>query len=717
VKPIKNKISAPFILAALFFVVLAVIAGARSYSPTPYWDMWNGYLGFYIDVMDGKAGAWWAQHNEHRIFLSRIFFWLDLALFSGRGYLLIILNYALSAASCIFFSLIICEKTPQDNQQTLRWVLISMVFILLFAWPQEENLTWGFQSQMIFAQLLPLAGFYLLHRASGETAHNKAFFIAAAACGVAAIGSMANGVIALPLMVLLAMALRMKWQRIAILGALSAICLAAYFIDYKSPENHISIVGTLAKSPLSMANYFFAYMGGIISYLWEKNITASFIGGLVLLASALFFSWRTFRAWRRKESVSLDLALLSFLLYFGGTALGTAGGRALFGAEQALDTRYQTPVFMAWSALLVLCVPFMTRQSRSAQAWVYVPLAVVVGLLVPGQIKLFDDRSGVLFERKLAALALELDIRDASQVALVFPDDRVYPVARIASRRNYSVFDDAAIADANFALGKTEGLAASPVSCNLVLESLTTDAFPRSGGSDTYVRVNGYAFQATSRKSPQVLHVLDPERRIVGYGLSGRPRPDMVQKHDLADKAPGFTFYLPRDQVGSPLIIRGLDPDCESTVQGWATPPAQLAYRILDIAPSGDNVRRAVTDSVVKSREWLGKDSYSIGMKQDTLPDAVILGSWAFPLGDANRGEVTLHLKRGNIVWFRSDSNSGGQKLVVRGGSQAYVQKAPHAPNWIALEFSHPKLPDEFDVSFIDTADGVGEWMALGFRR
>jgi hypothetical protein len=41
-------------------------------------DMWNGYLGFFTKLSDGDWSAWWGQHNEHRIFLARLFFWFDL---------------------------------------------------------------------------------------------------------------------------------------------------------------------------------------------------------------------------------------------------------------------------------------------------------------------------------------------------------------------------------------------------------------------------------------------------------------------------------------------------------------------------------------------------------------------------------------------------------------------------------------------------------------
>ena len=46
-------------------VGLAVVGAILSYSPVPYWDMWDGALYFFMQVQDGDHAAWWAQHNEH----------------------------------------------------------------------------------------------------------------------------------------------------------------------------------------------------------------------------------------------------------------------------------------------------------------------------------------------------------------------------------------------------------------------------------------------------------------------------------------------------------------------------------------------------------------------------------------------------------------------------------------------------------------------------
>ena len=55
-------------LAACSFFVLSTFYGAiRKYSPVPYWNMWDGYIGFYDRVSAGDWRSWLIAHNEHRM--------------------------------------------------------------------------------------------------------------------------------------------------------------------------------------------------------------------------------------------------------------------------------------------------------------------------------------------------------------------------------------------------------------------------------------------------------------------------------------------------------------------------------------------------------------------------------------------------------------------------------------------------------------------------
>jgi hypothetical protein len=91
----KEKLIVLFWFFCIAYISLAVIGGIRNYSPVPHMDMWDGFLGFFIQPSANEFGAWWAQHNEHRIVLARLLFWIDQSLFSGAAIFLVTANYAL----------------------------------------------------------------------------------------------------------------------------------------------------------------------------------------------------------------------------------------------------------------------------------------------------------------------------------------------------------------------------------------------------------------------------------------------------------------------------------------------------------------------------------------------------------------------------------------------------------------------------------------------
>lgn len=93
--PPKRWLLTGFVFITAASIALAILGGARAYTPVPFWDMWEGLFNFYLLVQSGDTSVWWAQHNEHRIVLSRLLFWLDIAVFRGAGLFLIIMNYVL----------------------------------------------------------------------------------------------------------------------------------------------------------------------------------------------------------------------------------------------------------------------------------------------------------------------------------------------------------------------------------------------------------------------------------------------------------------------------------------------------------------------------------------------------------------------------------------------------------------------------------------------
>src|SRR5690554_6012735 len=245
-------------------VLLAVVGGARAWTPVPFWDMWDGTLGFYIAVQDGNTATWWAQHNEHRIILARLLFWLDFRFFSGTGLFLTVMNYIFVALATLLFIRIGKQRwhaldPAADQRTTWHWWLLAMLLCAwLFQWMQWENFSWAFQSQFFLAQLIPLYALYTIARAADAERHNSLhWFVAACIFGVLAVGTMANGIITLPLLTVYALLTRQGSRRVGVLLILTVVLLGLYFRNFDTPEHHGSLSDAILTQPLALIQYVF----------------------------------------------------------------------------------------------------------------------------------------------------------------------------------------------------------------------------------------------------------------------------------------------------------------------------------------------------------------------------------------------------------------------------------------------------------------------------
>jgi len=89
--PKGNRSSTSFAASLLSYLTLAGGVGTigavayfvvRSYTCLPFWDSWS--VSIFLAGPKRSVLEWlWAQHNEHRIPLSKIVLWLDYRLFHG----------------------------------------------------------------------------------------------------------------------------------------------------------------------------------------------------------------------------------------------------------------------------------------------------------------------------------------------------------------------------------------------------------------------------------------------------------------------------------------------------------------------------------------------------------------------------------------------------------------------------------------------------------
>jgi hypothetical protein len=554
---------------AIYFVLTTIIGMINSYTPVPFWDMWGGTLGFYIAHRDGDTSIWWSQHNEHRIVLSRILFWLDYELFGGNSVFLFVINAVLACVSVLLFYQfsrdLLTAHFPEQRQrlQLLLWVFTALICAWLFQWMQDQNFAWAFQSQFFLAQLMPLLAFYLLSRAVNAGADQRGWCIAACVAGVASAGTMANGILALPLMTMYALAIRQPRTRVGLLAVMSVLTLFLYFFDYASPVSHGAGEQSAFAQPLLWIHYAFLYLGTPFYMLFGEDnagLTAALIATSVMAVVSITFLTVTLRdLWIRRHPVDaarvITLALVFYLMYLVGTAFGTGSGRLVFGVSQALQPRYTTPALMAWAAVFVLLLPVLIKQWRAAR-WALIPAgASLMLLMVTLQWQALESRHDQVFAHAVAGLALELNIRDEAQINVIYEmSDGLINVANVASRYDLTMFGMRPWQNLRELPGRASaGNLPAPQQLPLCLGHV--DIVSRIPGETRFFSVEGWLVDPVSQADAGLIEAQTIDGMVSGFGLSGYSRPDVAAAINLEAIQTGFKAYLRLQDSGQALWL------------------------------------------------------------------------------------------------------------------------------------------------------------------
>jgi hypothetical protein len=681
------------VIVTLLMAGMAIVGGVRHYSPVPFWDMWDGYLNFFLDVKQGNFAAWWAQQNEHRIVLAHMLFWLDLAWFGGASWFLIVVNYVLVAASAMLFYRMLRERAGTDRSATAVVVLGLLMTAWLFSWMQQENLTWAFQCQFVLAQLLPLCAFYCFHK-SISSAHTGLYFLQASVLGVASAGTMANGVLVLPLLVLFSFLTRQKPLRVLFVAVLTGLTLYLYFHNYQAPANPGSLGRALKEDPLGLLSYVLCYLGSPFFYLAGAHSHASKIA---MLAGAAFTTGAIHCAWRasREPTDTLAFALLLFVLYLGGTALGTAGGRMFLGSASAFSSRYTTPALMAWAAILLLYAPGIIRTTQNKGRRLAVPATVLSIALLGVQSQAIRSWSTEAYQRKLGGLALAMGVNDPVQINHVYPfTSHALAIADKAAAQKLTIFGLAPWSTAHQALGTSMPAASLPPCLGHL------DGVDAVIGEQRFVRVHGWLFDPSSKTTPDALRFVNARGTVAGFAMTGEERRDVAQAVGRDARRAGFLGYFQASQLGQVVVVESEGRACHLAVhmpELWYS----LSPVTLPLAASATAVNGVLPDN-----QWLGTD-----YDKTEVDGLHVYGSLI--RSDADTGSISLLLRRGARLLYRSGPTGGGQILEIGGK----VQLLPVSPEWTLLELSSPSLPDgEFVAKFVDSGTGWGEWSAIAVQ-
>jgi hypothetical protein len=333
----------------------------RCYMRCPFGDEWS-----VIDSIgrgNGPSSWSWllAQHNEHRIAITRVLVWLDLVGFGGKNVSLFVEIYLV----LLLHWLVICYVLERftDFAKPLKRTLQGVFGFCIFHPNQIENFTWAFQISFV----LPFAVGTIAVLGTAffrGLPHRWLTTLGVAVAPIFAGLTFAAGLLIGPIVLCLASLRRLPVRFVITILAIFLLSTGAYLWGYKS-FNSADAPQRALSDPKGILVYVLTYFGASWTRVVpHKERVMAFISMACLGAVGI-------RAARQRDELSdfewFCFAECGLMLVI---AFVTALGRLRFGAGQAYASRYQTPAMLYWGALCSLIMIAVWRARPQAFALV-----------------------------------------------------------------------------------------------------------------------------------------------------------------------------------------------------------------------------------------------------------------------------------------------------------------------------------------------------------
>jgi hypothetical protein len=490
------------LLAGLATIFVSAYMVITTYSPLPHWDEWA--------LFDHLAnGGWslswlWAQHNEHRILTTKLFFLLDVKLFHGTQKFLLasIFLIQLLHATLLSWSL----RALGGMRGALWRTGTGLIAYCIFCPTQYENLIWGFQVQFVLTSAmatLSILGLLLYCRES-----RTQFLVVCVVAATVATWSLANGMLLWPLLIAAALFLRMKRSVWGILLAFGILNLGLYFFHYHRPSAQSGPVSLL--SVVRMAEYVVVYFGS--SWVRHSSSGIALIAGAIGICAALFMIARGLLARGSQRFLECELSFLMLMVL--ATAAITSSGRLHLGLEQATASRYQTFALVFWCCLGLLLFLHVAANQTLFQVTAAALLAVMLGCATQLRLPLIDAQWHQM-QLKIISLTLLTGVHDPAVLADADPDPQaVLHDATYMKQHQLSIFAGKQYEELGRPIDSQYHLTAGSGCVGAISSSQVLPS-----GSGQGLRLTGYAWDRKIQQSAADVVVAE-NGRIVGFGTS-----------------------------------------------------------------------------------------------------------------------------------------------------------------------------------------------------
>jgi len=408
-----------------------IVKSVALWRVLPIADGWAS-VSFYQYWLEGRSGleALIMPHNEHRIFVTRLANLLDFIVFDGVPKLsfgLLLLGHIMLGV--VLGALLSCGATRRMQ------LLASVIGIAFFVSPlQIENLGNFFQIQWFASALLAVGTFYPLAIMSRYSFGVRWLLLGMAMfCNVLGLFTSANGLVVVVLASLMALVMTIRrYERLAFLVA--SLCSIAFFAQSIFSGNTLARPVAGFAGIIEFVTYFAACLGQII-----PTVTGAELAGVagIIFSSVLILYWIG-QCIEDRYPDAVTATLIMMMLASLGTAAMTAFGRAGFGIEQAMSSRYATWSLVFWFSMFAVVSRTWRRNWLRNAGYVGLAATLLLSYIVgAARVPAYQERAEVID-------ALQHDLRAGSfpeKMVWVYPNPKsLIPILDFMRSRSLSIF-------------------------------------------------------------------------------------------------------------------------------------------------------------------------------------------------------------------------------------------------------------------------------------
>jgi hypothetical protein len=513
-----------YFLVLLPCLIYTVLYTARAisfdYTPVPIWDSWRS-VQYVNQLIRFDLSHFWVQHNEHRIVFPEMVYALDYIFFRGKQLLPVACNIACQLAQLALLWWLLWRM--KDMPLAFRLALGAGCSLFMTCAMQVQGILGTFELQWYLSEAAAALSLLMLSRSS-QTGRRASLAVSIGAAVVATY-STSNGMFIWPVLVTMAVLLRLPKARIGSVAIAGVASIAAYFIGYRFMDQGRTLM--LLAHPFYAIWFMGVFLGAPVSYVSVRLGGLAGLGGLLLVALAVAIARRQ----RRTPEPSL-VVTAGVCLYIAGSALMIAYGRmnpADPAAGAALAARYISVPLTFCANLSVVIGWLIMRIPRGRTGTLNVSAAmltlVVLATVVYRQKfyeKAFASQQALAHE---SGIALVAGLEDADLIRVIFPDPQFVRATMPAIRqRRLSIF---AAGHQDWLGHPVNGLFVSgpETLCAGALELLS----PVTGG----YRAAGWAWDRTADRPPKDIVLTNAAGAIIGFGETrhgGYPHSDPSRK-------------------------------------------------------------------------------------------------------------------------------------------------------------------------------------------